>query len=267
MLISFTNSLNQFIMGKVVGLIGSASGKIGNVVYSVSNGIQTARAYQPNVANPKSTAQNLQRAKANLIGRLSAITPREAIIGLGPNNRLRRAAFLRNGLLNATATLTDGVFEAKLQPNALRFSEGAEIPVINPSVISISPSDVLTISYTRIAQVTQDEWAAAGGYWIVVAIDSVTGNYDFVRIFTWSKPAFPSSSSDIQTQTVNLEQVSAHEVFVYFVPFVINPEKAATVTGGVGVDAAAYVANLGLKDAASSLSFGYSRYIGEASNE
>lgn len=251
-------------MGKVVGLIGAASGKIGNLVYAITNGIQTARVYQPNVANPKSTGQNLQRAKANLVGRLSAITPRSAIVGLGNNNRQRRSEYLKNGLLKATATIESGVYAAKLQPGDVIFSKGSVNPVITVSTITVSSVGVTLITYNRNAQVTTDEWNAAAGSWIVVAIDSATGNYDFVRVFNWNKPVNPPSSETQVVQELDVEQSANHELFLYFVPYVINPEKASTITGGIAVDASAYVAELGLTEAAASLEFGKSKYVGEA---
>ena len=42
---------------------GNATGKLGQTVLSTVNGQQITRAYQPNVKNPRSTGQQLQRAK------------------------------------------------------------------------------------------------------------------------------------------------------------------------------------------------------------
>lgn len=53
-------------MAKIVGLIGSGHGKLGNSVMTVRRGIQIARVYQPVVANPKSARQQLSRAKMRL---------------------------------------------------------------------------------------------------------------------------------------------------------------------------------------------------------
>lgn len=250
-------------MAKVVGMIGSASGKIGNVVYSVSNGIQTAKVYQPVVANPKSRAQMLQRAKANLAGRLSAVTPRDAIVGLGDNNRQRRAAYLKNILLNATSTLSDGKYVAKLVPQNLVFSVGSTVPVIIASGATISSQGLLTISYTRAGYALLDVWNPAGGMWVVVAVDDITGNYDFVTTTLWEKPSFPESST-VLTQTIPVENIDAHDVFVYFVPFSLESQSASTVSGGLGVDATEYVAMVGLTSAASKLAFGHSKCVGLA---
>lgn len=50
-------------MAKIVGIIGSGRGKLGNTVLAVRRGEQIARVYQPVVANPKSKRQQLSRAK------------------------------------------------------------------------------------------------------------------------------------------------------------------------------------------------------------
>lgn len=53
-------------MAKIVGLIGSVRGKLGNSVMAVRRGVQIARVYQPVVANPKSRRQEYSRAKFGL---------------------------------------------------------------------------------------------------------------------------------------------------------------------------------------------------------
>lgn len=53
-------------MAKIVGLIGSVRGKLGNSVMAVRRGVQIARVYQPVVANPKSRRQQYSRAKFGL---------------------------------------------------------------------------------------------------------------------------------------------------------------------------------------------------------
>lgn len=48
-------------MAKAVGLVGSIVNKAGNFVFSTWKGIQVVKAYQPNVSNPRSIPQELQR--------------------------------------------------------------------------------------------------------------------------------------------------------------------------------------------------------------
>lgn len=250
-------------MSKVVGLIGSASGKLGNIVYAVVNGIQTARVYQPIVSNPKSAAQMLQRAKGNLAGRLSMITPKDAIAGLGSNARARRSEYLRNILLGATSTLSDGDYVAKLEPEKLVFSKGSAIPVIVTTAVAASASGIVTITYQRPNYATQGDWNAAGGMFIAVAIDDVTGNYDFVQTAQWTKPAYPTAESPL-TQTLFVENIDDHSIFVYFVPYKLNNQLGSTTSSSISVDVSDYVASLGLTEVASNLSFGNSKFAGLA---
>lgn len=250
-------------MGKVVGLIGSASGKVGNVVYAVSNGIQIARVYQPIVSNPKSTAQMQQRAKANLAGRLSAITPKDAIAGLGSNGRERRGAFLSNILLKATNGLENNLITAKLQPADLLFSKGVDVPVITFSSININTQGLMTMNFKRTGYASQNAWNKAGGMFVAVVVDPVTGNYDFVQTELWNKVDFPEADVNL-TQQMAIENIGNHDIFVYFVPYSINENKGSTRTNGLGIDAAAYVASVGITNAASNLIFGYSLYAGKA---
>jgi len=50
-------------MAKLVGLVGSIVNKAGTFVFSTWKGIQVAKAYQPNVSNPRSAGQVAQRTK------------------------------------------------------------------------------------------------------------------------------------------------------------------------------------------------------------
>lgn len=59
-------------MAKVTGLGGKAVGKCGSIVYSVTAGQTIAREYNPNVANPSTSAQVDQRAKMKLMSQISA---------------------------------------------------------------------------------------------------------------------------------------------------------------------------------------------------
>ena len=117
-------------MGKFVGFVGSIRGKVGNVVFTKGeNGITYGRAYQPQVSNPKTMAQVDQRAKMNLVGRMSQVTPKALLVGLGfSNNRQRRSWFCKN-LLNVAVvdrSAPDSVV-AQIAPESVIFSRGAEV--------------------------------------------------------------------------------------------------------------------------------------------
>lgn len=113
-------------MAKSVGMVGTLRGKAGNFVYAKGeNGSTIVRAYQPQVTNPNTDAQILQRAKLNLAGRISKITPKSVIIGMdGATNRQRRSRY--NALIakSAVATVSGGQGSATITDAQLKFSEG-----------------------------------------------------------------------------------------------------------------------------------------------
>lgn len=61
------------VMAKVTQMAGIAVGKVGAIVYSVRNGQQIARQYQPNVANPNTNAQLGARSRLKLLSQLSQV--------------------------------------------------------------------------------------------------------------------------------------------------------------------------------------------------
>lgn len=205
-------------MAKVVGLVGSASGKIGNVVYAVNGGLQIARVYQPVVSNPKSAAQRIQRAKANLIGQISKITPFQILTGLGSDKRKRRARFLKLGLINATANVNasnPAVIDAKLDAPGFVFSEGATVPTMtvnSATAYSQSVSVVLGKAYA-----VPDEDFAASGCLVVVAILTLDGKYESILYRFVNASDFGNAN----TLTVGLSHVYEGDYYaeVYIAPF------------------------------------------------
>ena len=145
------------IMGKFVGFIGTISGKVGTTVFQKGEkGISYGRAYQPVVSNPKSVLQTDQRAKMNLVGRLSQITPKGLLIGMnGASNRQRRSVFTSNLLKVASIDRSAGdEVVAMIAPEDVVFSQGSE--VINAtmgevSVAARSVSTTLTLADSALA--------------------------------------------------------------------------------------------------------------------
>lgn len=144
-------------MGKFVGFIGTISGKVGTTVFQKGEkGVSYGRAYQPVVNNPKSVLQTDQRAKMNLVGRLSQVTPKSLLIGMnGVNNRQRRSVFTSNLLKVATVDHSAGdEVVAMIAPEDVVFSQGAE--TINATMGSVtitaqSVSTTLTLSVATLA--------------------------------------------------------------------------------------------------------------------
>lgn len=113
-------------MGKSVNIIGTIRGKVGSVVFSKGpKGETIMRSYQPQVSNPRTRAQLAQRAKVNMVGKLSKLIPIEALSGLGMGSRLaNRSEFNSSCLRKAVAFSQQGVFTASILPGELVFSKG-----------------------------------------------------------------------------------------------------------------------------------------------
>lgn len=113
-------------MARIYGLNGVLRGRQGNNVFSVLNGTQVVKSYQPVVANPRSIGQREQRAKFALAGKFSSATPTDALIGMrGGNPRERRAAFVANLVRNATTRLSGSTVIAAVPFESVKFAEGA----------------------------------------------------------------------------------------------------------------------------------------------
>lgn len=112
-------------MAKIYGLNGALRGKQGNNVFSIQNGTQIVKAYQPVVANPRTFLQVRQRSKFALAGKMSAIVPNEAIAGLsGSNARARRAAFVSIVAKAASFSSVGSELVASVATNSVVFSQG-----------------------------------------------------------------------------------------------------------------------------------------------
>lgn len=208
-------------MAKFVGFVGTISGKVGTTVFSKGEkGLSYGRSYQPKVYNPKTTGQVDQRAKMNLVGRMSQVTPKALLTGmLGENNRQRRSAF-NSGLL-AVATIdrsVPGKVVAQIAPEDVVFSEGGE------QFHATAAAPTITATQVSIAITLQDS-ALAGAYGerIVVAVIDPSAKAGYSQVY------FTESVLDNTTaKTINIglpvELANGSLVSVYRIPFVLNPE-------------------------------------------
>ena len=131
-------------MAKIVGFVGTGSGRVGNVVLSKGpNGLTISRTYQPIVANPRTDAQLNQRAKVNLAGRVSKLVPAQAISGLSMgSNRLNRSEFLANLIKSCVVSKVSGVWQASVIPEKVVFSHGTETPGATMGNIALTATTV-----------------------------------------------------------------------------------------------------------------------------
>lgn len=248
-------------MGKVVGLVGAASGKIGNLVYAVTNGIQTARVYQPIVSNPKSIGQSQQRARGNLAGRISGFVPRTAIMGLGVNARLRRGEFLRNILKKATVTMSGANYVAKIQPGDVLFSKGSVIlPVTLQSITAASHSVAVVLNGAADTTIAPESYASRLVRLVAMVYEKNTTNLVEVSTKMANMPAQGATS----TTNMQVAHAGSYDVFVYAIPMSTADGTAAAVdTSMVGLDDDEIAASLSVNGNAVVFDYGQSVYLGD----
>lgn len=213
-------------MGKVVGLIGSASGKVGNIVYAVSNGIQIARVYQPNITNPKSALQSAQRAKGNLAGRISSLTPATALFGLGANGRARRGAFLSQILRTAVVTQSGSDYNAKVADEDVLFSRGS-VP-LSVTFSSVTPTaNVITITLNGYETAFSPEEYASMATRLVVMVYDATSQ-ELVEVVTRIANK-PGQGTGIGT-TIPISHPAGYEAVIYAIPMSTDDGSAMAVS-------------------------------------
>lgn len=239
--------------------LGQFSGRVGGVVYAVQAGRQVVRAYQPVVSNPKSTAQSIQRAKGNLVGRISKITPWQILEGLGDNKFNRRSRFLRLLLRKVTAGQAAGdpsQFNAKLEDADFVFSEGALIPLHSVLAPTVAANEV-SITVATVGGVTAAQ-AASQGLLVVAVIKQSTGLWEEV-LYRFVTP--DEIVSGTFTFTLRHRSEGAYNVTVYSAPFgTADGSKLPTVTGDLTSTATSLDALLSVGTAVSSVVWGNSSF-------
>lgn len=111
---------------KVSGVLGKLNGKAGGFVFSTVAGQTIGREYNPNVANPSTTAQVNQRAKLKLMSQLAAVMAPVIVI---PKEGLKssRNLFIKRNFESAVAS--DGV--AQITYENIQLTNGnAGLPAI-----------------------------------------------------------------------------------------------------------------------------------------
>ena len=244
--------------------LGQFSGRVGGVVYAVQAGRQVVRAYQPIVSNPKSTAQSLQRAKGNLVGRISKITPWQILEGLGDNKFNRRSRFLRLLLRKVTAGQAAGdpsKFNAKLDDKDFVFSEGALVPLHSVSTINVSDRRV-EVTVTPAGGVSVGT-AASQGFLVVVVIKQSSGEWEEI-LYRFVSPDELAGGSVVLT--FNHRTEGAYTASVFAAPFALaDGSKLPTRAQELTSTASSLDALLEVGTATSSVVWGASRLMWSAS--
>lgn len=210
-------------MARIYGLNGLIQGRQGNNVFSIQNGTQVLKAYNPSVANPRTLAQQTQRVKFALAGKMSGATPNLALLGLSAaGNRGRRARFVSMLTRIASVTGSLGDLTASIPYQSVIYSEGSTPRYsANPNVTAefggtdVNSNVVVTFPRMYLGSIVPQGY---GEIAVVALYDTRTSMLDEVQ-------AFERSSSEDTTLT--FRQGLRRECFVvaYVNPFIIPTSR------------------------------------------
>lgn len=201
-------------MAKATSGLGQFRGKVGSVVFRVSQGQQIASAYQPAVKNPKSNLQTAQRNKMYLASQISKLVPREDIVGLAPRGsvRDRRNMFIRNIIDNAVSSLNGNVFATSINGEQLMFSSGDDAQFLAFGTPSSGPITV-QIS-TEIGEELYNKLAIK-----IIQIDIENNVYSAYKSSWLELPPFSSAVND----TISIElSTTTDYAYLYAIPVTLN---------------------------------------------
>lgn len=228
-------------MAKITNLIGSISGRAGGMVFSKgeNGGVGYMRAYQPQVQNPKSAAQTDQRTKCILVGKLSAVTPKQVLIGMAGTNRRRRAEFLKNLMDVAVIDRSNpGSVVAQIAPEDIIFSRGAEPLRATAGAITDSATQVTTT-------ITLQDASYAGSYGerlVLAVIDPAQkGGYSYLMY----QDILLENTTAVTVQ-FNLPSTPVDQTMfcIYRIPFVLNEQGTAATKSDLYNNGTLILANI-----------------------
>ena len=245
-------------MAKFVGFVGTIRGKVGTTVFTKGeNGLSYGRSYQPQVYNPKTSGQVDQRAKMNLVGRMSQVTPKALIVGMsGSSNRMRRSAFNRSLLYVATIDRSSPEsIIAKVAPEDVIFSEGGEVlhataaaPAVTESQVSVN----LTLADTTLA--------GAYGERVVVAIIDPSDKAGYSQVL-YADAVLDNTSAKAVNIALPQALANGSLVSVYRIPYILTSDAARYRAETMANDGVDIIANLLMSNAGYVRGFGRSVFL------
>lgn len=209
-------------MAKLVGIF-QFNGKLGETVGMKGADGQNYVRTRVTPLNPKTELQTDQRAKVNLMGRMSQVTPAEVILGMGSTKRIRRSNFNKNLLDVATIDRSaPGTIVAKVAPEDVIFSKGAQSLEATVSTPAATTSGEATIGLT----LADASLVNMYGERIVVAVidPNDKAGYSLVK---YTDVVFDGTTA--KTATVKYGAPIADEslVCIYRIPYLLTEEGAA----------------------------------------
>lgn len=209
-------------MAKLVGIF-QFNGKLGETVgMKGADGKNYVRTLVTPL-NPKTALQSDQRAKVNLMGRMSQATPFEVILGMGSTKRMRRAEFNKNIVNVATIDRSvPGTILAKIAPEDVIFSKGAQPIEATVSTPAATTAGAATIGLT----LADASLTGKYGERIVVAVidPSDKAGYSLVK---YADVVFDDTTA--KSVTINYGAPIADESLICFyrIPFQLTEAGAA----------------------------------------
>lgn len=211
-------------MAKMYGYSGKVTGKKGDNVFSVRNGDQIIRQYNPIVANPSTDNQVKARARMKLISQLSAIYA--AIIAIPKEG----AVTSRNKFSSKNYSLTSADANAKAAinlPYVQLTDSSREMPAFNVTRSGgfIMPALMVAAKYNRVV-------------WAVVA-KNANGN---LRVFDTA--VIENTNPDEETTFAAKMRYTSEAIVVYGYAISDNNAKATAAFGDINSPTAESIAQL-----------------------
>lgn len=210
-------------MAKLVGLIGSGRGKLGNtVLYKGEKGETYARVYQPNVQNPRTRGQVDQRAKINLAGQISALASKALLAPIGISGRRNRAAFLKSLIKAIYIDNTQGTTTASIEPNEIKFSRGQVSLQASVGTITVD-SDMITVPLTIFDQEKVELYGER-----IVAFVYNESNSAATKKIVYADALIRQTTEQNVYIKLGTELTTENIVAIYRIPFEINDKNVVT---------------------------------------
>lgn len=241
-------------------------GRSGGQVYRVRNGEQIVSSYQPAVANPKTDAQLMQRAKFNLMTKLNALFDARLLNGYSSSKGIARAMFSKKIMPKIygqqLAGNGDRKYRANIAPGDIVFGPNAENFILPNQSVSAhiqlaAAGTVARLTFTNLANLF-DVDATVARVRFVDVYGSSTYNYSEVMVNDLDGEVIDNVAS-----TVDFTGEGVHRIYLQ----VLNPDNStlndfrgeSVVNAEAGNDAV--VADAGA-NYASAYTVGGSYYIG-----
>lgn len=214
-------------MARIYGLNGYLQGRQGNNVFSIQNGTQVVKAYNPQVSNPRTLAQQSQRAKFALAGKISSCTPSDALVGMtGGAPRIRRARYVSLLTRAATSAANDSGVTAQIPFSSMLFAEGSLAKMSNLFTMEATRSGRIVTATVPAMAVDSSVPASYNELVYCGLFDGAGSPLDEIRVQVRSR-------TDAATFTFRENQASSAVVACWSAPFLATDRAVGLVSGNL----------------------------------